>query len=181
MSLLVPQHEVSQQAHVISWEILWNQGRQCRHREVCCACEMITGCSLQQMQWGLGQAGNSTPSTPLVPSSARHLAPDRVAVALWSPPFQNNCPKNGKWQRETSLGEPASMVPLSQLPTAIQRTAGRDGSPPPPSPRYAALAALCSLVARAPALVSVRASLCRVTFQWPSHPLATGCPGCPYG
>lgn len=54
-----------------------HQGSQCRHREVCGACGMLTGCSLQQSQWGLGQA-----DTPSVPSSARLLAADRVAVAL---------------------------------------------------------------------------------------------------
>lgn len=67
--------------------------------------------------------------------------------------------------KKTSLGEPAPVVPLSQLPTATQRTAGQDGPPPPPSQGYVALAALCSLVARAPALVSVRASLCWLTSQ----------------
>lgn len=37
-----------------------DQGSQCRHGEVCGACGMLTGCSLQQSQWGLGQAGTST-------------------------------------------------------------------------------------------------------------------------
>lgn len=109
-------------------------------------------------------------------------SPHQAAMAPSTPrllPFQNNHAKNGKWQQETSLG--VSMVPLLQLPTATQRTVGRDGSPPPPSQRYTARAALCSLVAHAPAPVSVRASLCWVTFQWPSHPPATGCPSCPYG
>lgn len=41
-----------------------DQGSQCRHREACGACGMLTGCSLQQSQWGLGQAGTSTPHAP---------------------------------------------------------------------------------------------------------------------
>lgn len=65
VSLLVPQDGVSQRAHGVSWEILWTKAASADTGK----CVVLVGCSQdarsEQSQWGLGQAGTSTPTHPL--------------------------------------------------------------------------------------------------------------------
>lgn len=83
VSLLVPQDGVSQQAHGVGWEILWTKAASADTGK----CVVHVGCSQDARSsradgvWG--RLALLPPRTPLVPGSARLLAADRVAVALW--------------------------------------------------------------------------------------------------
>lgn len=83
VSMLVPQDGVSRQARVRSWEILWTKASSADTGSVCCLWDAhrIPHSSRADGVWG--RLAPLRPHAPLVPSSARLLAADRVAVALW--------------------------------------------------------------------------------------------------